>query len=456
MNDGRADGLRFPPYSLEAEAAVLGGLLIKNDSWDRIVSVIAPDDFYLSDHRRIFDAIAGLVRERRGADVVTVSEAVKSAGGLSEGKPPLAYLHELASTTPSAANIVHYAEIVHDRATLRRVISAGVQASELGYDPHGATGSVVLERAQELFSRIATASAKGRGELFPLADYVSRTLQEIEEAFNNRDKRGVSGISTGFFDLDDTIGGGLKPGQLVVIAGRPGMGKSAIALNILEHVAIKLGLAGAIFSMEMHATQLAKRFLAGMTNIHGLRLAHGRIDDHIWAELGKAAPKLHDAPIFLNEDGYLTISEITANCRKLKRQQPSMSLVVVDYLGLMRIERPSSNRAQDLAEISRGLKALAKELALPIILLAQLNREVEKRGDKRPVLSDLRDSGEIEADADLVIMLYREAVYKEMEANDPDRGRAEILIRKQRDGPTGKLLLHYADWCTRFSDWNPR
>jgi replicative DNA helicase len=299
------------------------------------------------------------------------------------------------------------------------------------------------------------ARSKGRGELLAIGEYINRTIEELEEAFKNREKRGSSGISTGFLDLDEKIGGGYKPGQLIVIAGRPGMGKTAIALNSVEDLALRQGLAAGIFSMEMHATELVKRQLAGMAKVHGLRLSHGRIDDTIWNEIGKAAPKLHKAPIFLCEDGYLSISEITAGTRKLKRQAPNLGMIVVDYLGLMRIERPSSNRAQDLAEISRGLKALAKELAIPVVLLAQLNREVEKRGDKRPVLSDLRDSGEIEADADIVLMLYREAVYRELEDSNPDKARAEVLIRKQRNGPTGKVYLHYADWCTRFSDWNP-
>jgi replicative DNA helicase len=443
-----------PLFSLEAEAAVLGALLLSNSAWDRLVGVVSADDFYAADHQRIYLAIDSLIRSRRGADVLTVAEVLKSSGDLSGGS--IGYLDQLVANTPSAANVLHYAGIVRDRATLRRLASASSQIGDLVRDTNGLEAGAVLERSQEILSRIAHASLKGRGELVALSEFVTATLEEIEQAFQNRSTKGTSGISTGFLDLDDQIGGGLKPGQLIVIAGRPGMGKSAIALNILEHVGIHLRQAGAIFSMEMHATQLAKRFLAGMANIHGLRLAHGRIDAAVWSEIGKAAPKLHDAPIFLCEDGYLTISEITAGCRKLKRLQPSLSTIVIDYLGLMRIERQTSNRAQDLAEISRGLKALAKELALPIILLAQLNREVEKRGDKRPVLSDLRDSGEIEADADLVLMLYREAVYKEMQENDPDRGRAEVLIRKQRDGPTGKVILHYADWCTRFSDWNPR
>lgn len=443
-----------PLFSVEAESAVLGALLLSNNAWDRLVGIISADDFYVGDHRRIYSAIEQLIRERRGADVLTVGEVLRASGDLPGGA--LVYLDQLVGNTPSAANVTHYAGIVRDRATFRRIFSGASQILEAVRQADGAEASQVLERAQEIFSRIASASSKGRGELVRLSEYVTATLQEIEAAFENRSKTGVSGISTGFVDLDDRIGGGLKPGQLIVIAGRPGMGKSAIALNILEHVALNLKLAGSIFSMEMHATQLAKRFLAGMANIHGLRLAHGRIDTAVWNDIGKAAPKLHEAPIFLCEDGYLTMSEITAGCRKLKRTQPTLSVVVVDYLGLMRIERPTSNRAQDLAEISRGCKALAKELAIPIILLAQLNREVEKRGDKRPVLSDLRDSGEIEADADLVLMLYRDAVYKEMEESDPDRGRAEVLIRKQRDGPTGKVLLHYADWCTRFSDWNPR
>lgn len=445
------EGLR-PLFSLEAEQAVLGGLLVANDAWDKLVGVISVEDFYAHDNRRIFSTIESLIKARRGADVITVSEALKNAGD-SAGN--ISYVHDLAVSVPGAANIVHYAGIVRDRALLRRLYETGMSLSDAVMHADGRESLQILDQYQERLAAVAMARTKGRGELSAIEVYITRAITELEEAFKNREARGSSGISTGFMDLDEKIGGGYKPGQLIVIAGRPGMGKTAIALNTAEDVAMRQGLAVGIFSMEMHATELVKRQLAGMAKVHGLRLSHGRIDDTIWAEIGKAAPKLHASPIFLCEDGYLSISEITAGARKLKRTAPNLAMIVVDYLGLMRIERPSSNRAQDLAEISRGLKALAKEMAIPIVLLAQLNREVEKRGDKRPVLSDLRDSGEIEADADLVLMLYRDAVYHEMEDSNPEKPRAEVLIRKQRNGPTGKVILHYADWCTRFSDWNP-
>lgn len=451
---GRAAEPR-PLFSLEAEQAVLGALLLKSDAWDRVAGLLSAESFYSSDHRCIFKVIDGLIRDRRGVDVVTVMEALRSIGELERiggGN----YLHQLATGTPGAANVQHYAAILRDRAVMRQLFSAATQFGELVRDTNGLDAQAVLNQAQELLSRIALGATKGRGELHSVGGFLTKTIEQLEEAFRSRESKGVSGISTGFLDLDDKIGGGLKGGQLVVVAGRPGMGKTAIALNVAEHLVLRQGIGAGVFSMEMGATELVSRQLAGMAGIHGLRLAHGRIDAAIWQEIGKAAPKLDSAPLFICEDGYLTISEITAGARKLKRTLPSLGLLVVDYLGLMRIERPTSNRAQDIAEISRGLKALAKELGIPIILLAQLNREVEKRHDKRPVLSDLRDSGEIEADADLVLMLYRDAVYKEMEDNDIDQARAEVLIRKQRNGPTGKVLLHYADWCTRFSDWNPR
>lgn len=454
--DGGKQANPRPLFSLEAEQAVLGGLMLANDAWDKLVGIIGEDDFYASDHRSIYGAIERLIRDRRGADILTVTESLKASGELAGIERGMAYVHELADSTPSAANILRYAEIVRERALMRRLHKVAADFMDLLHEADDQSAMQILDRIQETLSRIALARVKGRGELLSIASFINKTIEELEDAFRNHETRGISGISTGFLALDDKIAGGLKPGQLIVVAARPGVGKTAIALNIAEDVALRQHLAAGVFSMEMHATELVKRQLAGMAQVHGLRLAHGRIDQAIWGHIGEAAPKLHAAPIYLCEDGYLTISEITAGARKLKRLAPTLGLLVIDYLGLMRIERPTSNRAQDLAEISRGLKALAKELAIPIMLLAQLNREVEKRSDKRPVLSDLRDSGEIEADADLVLMLYREAIYREMEDSDINRARAEVLIRKQRNGPTGKVILHYADWCTRFSDWNPR
>lgn len=453
--DGRGGGEPRPLYSAEAEEAVLGGLLLSNDAIDSLAGILDANDFFIGKNRCIFESISALIRDRRGADVITVAEALRASGDYDQ-VGGLAFLHSLASGTPGAANITRYAAIVRDRALFRRLGAAIREIGDLVGEANGMEAVAVLDHAQEALSRIAAARAKGRGELQAIEHFIARTIGELEEAFRNHEARGSSGIPTGFQDLDEKIGGGLKPAQLIVIAGRPGMGKTAIALNIIEHVALKQRLAAGIFSMEMHATELVKRQLAGLAGVHGLRLSHGRIDSATWSDIGAAMPKLHEAPIYLCDDGYLSIGEITAGSRKLKRLAPALGLIVIDYLGLMRIERPTSNRAQDLAEISRGLKALAKELAIPVILLAQLNREVEKRGDKRPVLSDLRDSGEIEADADLVFMLYRDAVYKEMDDADPYKPRAELLIRKQRNGPTGKIYLHYADWCTRFSNWDGR
>lgn len=440
-----------PLFSVEAEQAVLGGLMLSSAAFDHIVGVTSLDDFYTEDHRAIFRCVDRLLREGKQADVLTVSETLKSAGDL-ERVGGMAYLHSLATGTFSAKNIKRYAEIVHDRAKIRRVGIAASAIASLVHEANGLSGSDILDRAQALLGQIASTTSQGRGELKQIAGFVTAAMERLEEANRAHQAQGMAGISTGFSDLDDRIGG-MKPGNLIVVAGRPGMGKSAIALNIVRDVAVRQRLGAGYFSMEMEAAELATRQLADLGNLHGLRLSHGRITPQEWQDIGRVVPTLYEAPIFLCEDGYLSITEITAGARRMARESKSkLGVLVIDYIGLMRTERQTSNRAQDLAEISRGLKALAKELKVPILLLCQLNRECEKRGDKRPILSDLRDSGEIEADADLVLMIYRDEVYHE--DRDDNRGKAEVLIRKQRNGPTGRVLLHYDGARTRFSDWD--
>lgn len=438
-------------FSVEAEQAVLGALMLDNTAYDRIVGLVALDDFYTDDHRTLYRSIAAIVSERRQADVVTVAETLRAAGDLDR-VGGLAYLQQLQASTPSAANIRHYAEIVRDRAVLRRVILSANRMADLAREANGLTGREVLDQAHRLLVEIESSAANGRAELQHIAASVTRALEQLDEAAKAHKTKGSIAVSTSFARLDEKTGG-MSPGQLIVVAGRPGMGKSAIALNIARDIAIRQGRAVGYFSMEMSNEELTTRLIADLGNLHGLRASHGRISDAEWQAIGTAGSAVAGAPMYLNDSAALTITEITASARRLAREasRSRLSLIVVDYLGLMRTERQTSNRAQDIAEVSRGLKSLAKELKLPVMLLAQLNRECEKRADKRPVLSDLRDSGEIEADADMVWMLYRDEVYHD---RDDNRGHAEVLIRKQRNGPIGMVKLRYDGARTRFSDWD--
>ena len=438
-----------PLFSIEAEQAVLGSLMLDNAAFDRIVGLCDLDDFYTDDSRALFRTISGLISQRRQADVITVADALRSAGDL-ERVGGLPYLQELVASTPSAANVKRYAEIVRDRAMLRHVLSASGRMADLAREANGYTGRDVLDQAHRMLVEIEAGAAHGRGELRPIADSVTPALEQLDEAQRAHKEGKTSGVESGFSRLDFRTGG-MGPGQLIVVAGRPGMGKSAIALNIVRHNAVTRKKASAYFSMEMSREELTTLLLADLGNLHGIRASHGRISDSEWHALGVAGAAISGAPIYLNDTAALTITEITASSRRLARELSTpLSMIVIDYLGLMRTERQTSNRAQDMAEISRGLKSLAKELRIPVILLAQLNRECEKRGDKRPVLSDLRDSGEIEADADMVWMLYRDELY--YPDRDDNAGKAELIIRKQRNGPIGAVALRYDGARTRFSD----
>lgn len=435
-------------YSIEAEQSVLGALLITmGEAYHTIATKISAGDFRTTEHRLLFRAIEHLVKECHRVDVVTVWERLKSVGEADSIQGGMTYLHELAVTTPSAANIERYAAIVRDLSTLVKVAETGEKLIALARDANGLAASDVLDRGQALLSGIAAVRAHGRGELHQIGAFVTEAMSEIDDAAKKRLENGVAGTATGLKDVDEYLGG-FKPGDLIVLGGRPGMGKTALALNIVEENAFGHGLASAIFSMEMRGAQLATRHLASLSRIHGLRLAHGRIDPQDFITLGDVAPKLHAAPIYVCQDGALTIGELSAGARRWRRTQKSPGILVVDYFGLMEVEKQTNNTAQDLAKMSSKLKALAKELELPVLLLAQVNRECEKRGNKRPVLSDLRDSGGLEQDADIVLFVYREHVYDETApATD-----AEIIVAKQRSGPTRTIRVMYDAPRTRFLD----
>ncbi len=403
--------------------------------------------FSAGENRVLFRHVEALLAARKPVDMLTVAESLKASGEM-DAAGGLTYLQELRAATPSVVNVRRYGEIVRDAFTMRRLLAAVDRAGSLIREANGMDVTAVLDRVQSAVMEVAHARSAGRGELQQIGYYCTQALEDLEDAVRNAGNNGLAGLSTGINALDQVIGG-LKPGQLVVVAGRPGMGKTALAMGMALSAAMKSSVATAVFSMEMQGRELAKRFIADLANIHGLRMSHGRVSESEWLTVGQVVPRLHASPIWICEDEALTMTELAAGARRFRRSVASAGLIVVDYFGLMSIENPSNNRAQDLGDIYMRMKALAKELELPILLLAQLNREVEKRGDKRPILSDLRDSGSLEQDADLVVMLYRGHVYSPTQVDESD---AEILVRKQRNGPTRELKVRWDGPRTRFMD----
>ncbi|MGB4468156.1 MAG: replicative DNA helicase [Azovibrio sp.] len=437
--------LRVPPHSIEAEQSVLGGLLLDNQSWDRIGDMIADTDFYRDEHKRIYRQIRSLLEKGKPADAVTVAEAL-DAGGESEHTGGLAYLGELANNTPSAANIRRYAEIVRERAILRQLVAAADEISGNALNPLGRDAKTLLDEAEAKVFEIAekgSRSSEGFVHINPLLTQVVERIQELHDRDNPSD---ITGVPTGFFDLDQKTSG-LQPGDLIVVAGRPSMGKTAFALNIAENVATIAGLPVGIFSMEMGGTQLATRMMASIGRLDSSRVRTGKLNDEEWSKLSFALGQLHEAPIYIDETGGLNPVDLRARARRLHRQCGKLGLIVIDYIQLMSSARQNENRATEVSEISRSIKSLAKELQVPIIALSQLSRKVEERTDKRPMMSDLRESGAIEQDADVIMMLYRDEYYK---PESQDKGIAEIIIGKQRNGPTGTVRLAFLGQYTRF------
>ena len=439
--------LRVPPHSIEAEQSVLGGLLLDNAAWDRIGDLVTDGDFYRDEHRRIYRQIRSLLEKGKPADVVTVAEALDAAGE-SEHTGGLAYLGELANNTPSAANIRRYAEIVRERAILRQLVAAADEIAGNALNPLGRDAKTLLDEAEAKVFEIAEKGARvsdGFVHINPLLTQVVERIQELHDRDNPSD---ITGVPTGFLDLDQKTSG-LQAGDLIVVAGRPSMGKTAFALNIAENVALHAGLPVGVFSMEMGGTQLAMRMMASIGRLDSHRVRTGRLNDEEWSNLSMALGKLHEAPIYIDETGGLNPVDLRARARRLHRQCGKLGLIVIDYIQLMSSARQNENRATEVSEISRSIKSLAKELQVPIIALSQLSRKVEERNDKRPMMSDLRESGAIEQDADVIMMLYRDEYYK---PDSPDKGIAEIIIGKQRNGPTGTVRLAFLGQYTRFDN----
>jgi len=447
--DSQLLNLRVPPHSIDAEQSVLGGVLIDNSAFERIGDVVTEADFYRDDHRRIFRHISRLIEKNKPADVVTVDEAIKA----SEDKDKtggMTYLAALAGNTPSAHNVRRYAEIVRECAILRKLIEVSTEIADGALNRVGREVGQLLDEAESKIFQIAEAGARTRQGFMEIQPLLTQVMERIDLLYHKDNPSDITGVPTGYRDLDRETSG-LQPGDLVIIAGRPSMGKTALALNMAEHVAVENKLPVAIFSMEMSGAQLAMRLLGSIGRLDQHKLRTGRLSDDDWNRLTNAVGKLHDAPILVDESGALNALELRARARRLHRQYGALGLIVVDYLQLMQASSEGENRATEISEISRSLKALAKELKVPVVALSQLSRAVEQRtGPKRPIMSDLRESGAIEQDADLILAIYREEVYT---PDTPEKGVAEIIILKQRNGPIGTVKLTFLGEYTRFENY---
>jgi replicative DNA helicase len=440
--------LRTPPHSIEAEQSVLGGLMLDNTAWERIADVVQPSDFYRADHRLIYAAISKLIDRNRPADVVTVNEQLQTEGK-SQEVGGLTYLNALAQETPSAANIRRYGEIVRDRAILRALISVSDEIATAALNPQGRDTKQILDEAESRVFKISEAGSRGQSGFQDIQGLLKQVLARVDELYHRDGGSDVTGVPSGFVDMD-RMTSGLQAGDLVIVAGRPSMGKTAFSLNIAEHVAIDQGLPVAVFSMEMGGTQLAMRMLCSIGRIDQQRVRSGRLIEEDWTRLTAALTKMQDALIFIDETPALTSMELRSRARRLARQYGKIGLIVIDYIQLMGASSAGENRATEISEISRSLKALAKELGCPVVALSQLNRSLEQRPNKRPVMSDLRESGAIEQDADVIFFIYRDEVYN---PDSPDKGSAEIIIGKQRNGPIGTVRLTFNGPLTKFENF---
>ena len=438
-----ADKLRLPPHSVEAEQSLLGGLMLDQRAWDQVADVVHGEDLYRADHRLIFGAIAELVGRDQPPDAVTVAEHLKRSGQLEAGGG-VAYLARLVEDTPSAANIRAYAQIVRERAMLRRLIEIGGDIAASAHSTQGLTVEEIVDLAEQRVFEIAEGGRRGPG-FTSLKDILPKTIDRLDMLSHSQSD--ITGVSTGFTEMDKMTAG-LQRGELIIIAGRPSMGKSTLAVNIAEHAAIGSGIPAGIFSMEMSAEQLSFRMLSSIGRVSQTRLRNGKLSEEDWPRVHSAVSMMSNAPIFIDDGGALTPTEVRSRARRLKREH-GLGLIVVDYLQLMSVAGTVENRATELSEISRSLKALAKELDLPVIALSQLNRSVEQRNDKKPVMSDLRESGAIEQDADLIVFIYREEVY---DRDTPRKGIADIIIGKQRNGPVGEFRLTFLGEFTKFEN----
>ena len=445
LPDRQVAQLRIPPHSIEAESSVLGGILLDNAAWDRVGDLLADGDFYRYEHRLIFASAASLINASKPADVITVFEHLQTLGKAEE-IGGLNYLNSLAQFVPSAGNIRRYAEIVRERSILRKLVGASDEIATTAFNPMGRPVAQIVDEAEQKIFNIGEQGSRMKQGFQTMSTLVVDLMDRVQEMADNPND--VTGVPTGFYDLD-RLTAGLQAGDLIVLAARPSMGKTALAINIAEHVALNEGLPVAVFSMEMGAAQLAVRIVGSIGRINQSNLRTGKLTDEEWPRLTEAIEKLRNVSLHIDESAGLTSTELRANARRLARQCGQLGLIVVDYLQLMSGSSSNEeNRATELGEISRGLKMLAKELKCPVMALSQLNRSVETRTDKRPMMSDLRESGAIEQDADIIMFIYRDDYYTKEASKDP--GVAEVIIAKQRNGPTGTVKLAFLKPITKF------
>lgn len=442
--------LKTPPQSIEAEQSVLGGLMLENQRWDDVAEIVSEQDFSSRPHRSIFSAMRSLVANQFPIDLITLAEHIENEGeGKLDSLGGFAYLAELSKNTPSAANIIAYAQIVRERAVIREMIKVANEITEAGYNPEGRTSDELLDLAESRIFQIAEQRGNKSGGPENISSILDRTVTKIEALFQ-RPHDGVTGVDTGYVDVNKKTAG-LQPSDLIIIAARPSMGKTTFAMNICENVSLTNDKPVMIFSLEMPTEQLMMRSLASLSRVNQTRIRTGQLDDEDWARLsGTMGLLLEKKNIYIDDSSGLTPMDVRSRARRLSREHGGLSLIMIDYLQLMRVPSLSDNRTLEIAEISRSLKALAKELNVPVIALSQLNRSLEQRADKRPVNSDLRESGSIEQDADLIMFIYRDEVYHE---NSDMKGIAEIIIGKQRNGPIGTVRLTFNGQWSRFDNY---
>jgi len=439
---------RVPPQAPEAEQSVLGGLLVDSRRWDEVAETVRAEDFYARAHQEIFSAILALHEVGQAVDVVTASEWLKNKGTL-ESAGGLAYLGELANRTPGTTNLAAYARIVRERSVLRSLIDAASDISEKAYQPEGLDIGALIDFAEKAVFEISDSDRRASLGFRPIQGLLTQAVDRIEELYES--KEGITGVATGFRDLD-RMTSGFQEADLVVIAGRPSMGKTSLAMNVAESAAVGAKLPVAVFSMEMPGQQLAMRMLASLGRINAHRVRTGQLHQEDWPRLTSAMGLLDEAPIYVDDTPALTPLELRARIRRLMREHGQLGMVIVDYLQLMQTGENNENRAVEVANITRALKVIAKESRVPVVVLSQLNRGLEQRPNKRPIMSDLRESGAIEQDADLILFIYRDEVYNE---DSPEKGTAEIIVAKQRNGPTGTVRLTFLGEYTRFESYTP-
>lgn len=445
---------KVPPHSLEAEQSVIGALLLDNAAWERVLDKVSAEDFYRAEHRLLFKHIATLVDADQPADAITVMESLQRSNAL-DAAGGSAYLTSLVANVPGTSNVQKYAELVRERSVMRRLLGVANQIADSTFNPAGRGAKDLLEEAEKLVFEIAESQGRSTVGFQSVDKLMSEVLDRVTALYERENKDDVTGIATGFNDLDERTSG-LQPGDLIIVAGRPSMGKTALSLNIAEHVALNLKKTVAVFSMEMGGAQLVMRMLGSVGKLDQHRVRNGKLGDDEWDRLSLALDKMQGAPLHIDETAALNPFELRSRARRLARDTAAtggLGLIVIDYLQLMSVQGDGENRATEISEISRSLKALAKELKVPVIALSQLNRSLEQRPNKRPVMSDLRESGAIEQDADLILFIYRDEVYN---PETQEKGVAEIIIGKQRNGPIGTVRLAFLGEHTRFENLSYR